>query len=1076
MRRIPALIVCFAACVSFAQSAPTPPDQYRDEALIWEHYDTTIRMHADGTGDRTLRVTARLQSEGAVRQFSVIQVGFASAYETASIDYLRVHKPDGTIVETPVADAIEMPAPVTTVAPLYSDLKVKQLPVRSLSAGDVIDYQLRTVRTKAEVPDQFWGAEHFLRDAGVVLSQTLTLEVPANTYVQVWDPNHPTTPKQHDGVRTYSWSTSQLSSTGSAKKQASQESAVQKISDPDEDAEGRKLPSVAWTTFHGWAEVGNWYRGLALPRSAPTPAIVSRANELTKDAKSPEEQVRALYDFVSAHTRYVGIDFGVGHYQPHAAEEVMAYQYGDCKDKDTLLEALLRAKGFTTAPALIGVGITPVPDLPSPALFNHVITTVDLPSGRIWLDSTPGFAPFRLLVAPIRDQQALVVPASATASLERTPADPPFPYFERFEAVASLDKDGLLKSHMDLSIRSDNELAFRFLLQRAAPAQWNEAMQSVSQAMGFQGTVSNTDFRQKEPAGPLQISYDYTRPSFADWDHRRILPLFPVLEINIIDKDKAPDHDIDQGWPRKLTAVTRIKLPERYKATLPDLIHVDRSYATFDQTYRMEQGDLVVERTFAVLKRKVPKAEWQDYYAFTKDIGAENGEKYISLNARPQENINPGTPRFAASEALATARQEETQGDWESARKTLNNLKAVDPSYPNLMSMLGVIANHDGKTSDAIQDYENELTNHPNAPTTTIGQLANLYLSQHRYKDEETLLRRYEDRNDDYIYSLLVNAQIRSGDNAAALATLQDIMATHPDDTTFQGMLAGLLHQSHRDTEAIAIAKKWLASDDPKMINSGAYLLSEMNLELPLAEANSRRAIEMMETASAQRSLQDVDDRAFFQTDVLVFAWNTLGWILFQENKPLEAEPYLRAAWFNRTDMSVGNQLAQVLEALGKPSEALAMNQLALATDDKTGNIDNRAEVERNVERLQKAGASSTMVDARQALDRIHTFQIAKAADFEGSGVFKIVIAENRIAGNSLVDGPPEMSSLATAFDQLKLPGVLPPGSKAHLFRGGNLYCGSGGSTCQLRLTPSIEFSAARPHVKRKDAALLDQR
>jgi transglutaminase-like putative cysteine protease len=31
--------------------------------------------------------------------------------------------------------------------------------------------------------------------------------------------------------------------------------------------------------------------------------------------------------------------------------------YGDCKDKDTLLEALLRAKGFQPAPAMIGADI-----------------------------------------------------------------------------------------------------------------------------------------------------------------------------------------------------------------------------------------------------------------------------------------------------------------------------------------------------------------------------------------------------------------------------------------------------------------------------------------------------------------------------------------------------------------------------------------------------------------------------------------------------------------------------------------------------------------------------------------------
>ena len=244
MTQLCASLACLAlvsAAVSCAQQIPAVQSaQFPSEPLVWEHYDTAIHMRADGTGDSTLHVAARLQSEGAGRQFSVIQVGFASAYETGSIDYLRVHKPDGTtIIETPAADAIEMPSPVSTAAPLYSDLKQKQLPVRSLAVGDVIEYQLRTVRTKSEVPGQFWGSEHFLRDAGVVLAETLTLEVPVNTYVQVWDPNHPATPSDHDKVRTYFWSTSQLTHTGPVN------GTKAKVADPDEDSEGRKLPSVA---------------------------------------------------------------------------------------------------------------------------------------------------------------------------------------------------------------------------------------------------------------------------------------------------------------------------------------------------------------------------------------------------------------------------------------------------------------------------------------------------------------------------------------------------------------------------------------------------------------------------------------------------------------------------------------------------------------------------------------------------------------------------------------------------------------------------------------------------------------
>ena len=37
--------------------------------------------------------------------------------------------------------------------------------------------------------------------------------------------------------------------------------------------------------------------------------------------------------------------FGIGGYQPHRAEEIFANRYGDCKDKVTLLSAMLREIG-----------------------------------------------------------------------------------------------------------------------------------------------------------------------------------------------------------------------------------------------------------------------------------------------------------------------------------------------------------------------------------------------------------------------------------------------------------------------------------------------------------------------------------------------------------------------------------------------------------------------------------------------------------------------------------------------------------------------------------------------------------
>jgi hypothetical protein len=562
----------------------------------------------------------------------VLSASYASAFESTQITLLRVHKPDGTTVDTPTDNAIEMSAEITRDAPLYSDLKEKHLPVRSLSVGDVLEYEVHTLIEKPQAPDQFWGAYHFTPPGSmIVLQEVLNLEVPKDKYVRVWCPNHKPTVTEHDAVRSYSWNVAQL--VPPPKTSGGNDSAKAKPpKDPDKDDEGRKLPSVAWTTFRTWAEVGAWYKALALPRAQPAEALRSRAEEITKDAKTPEDQVRAIYEFVSSKYRYVGIDFGVGRYHPHDATEVMANQYGDCKDKDTLLEALLRSRGFVTAPALIGAGIAMVSDVPSPAMFNHVITTVDLAPGRIWLDSTPGVGPFRYLSSVIRDQTALLIPASGTAALVKTPASGPYPFTQRFEATATLDGEGKLSSRMSATYHDDSELLLRTLARSAGPADWDKASQLISAALGFGGKTSNSDFKNiGDLSLPIVLTYDYQRHPFGDWNHRRIVPLLPTTEFPWFDSENiVPTDDIELGAPRTMVAISRIRVPERYGAELPRSIHVKTDFATFDKTYRFDGKEIVVERAITILKNKVPGSDWKAYQNFTRNISLE-GEAWIQL-------------------------------------------------------------------------------------------------------------------------------------------------------------------------------------------------------------------------------------------------------------------------------------------------------------------------------------------------------------------------------------------------------------------------------------------------------------
>jgi transglutaminase-like putative cysteine protease len=153
----------------------------------------------------------------------------------------------------------------------------------------------------------------------------------------------------------------------------------------DSETAQSKTPPIAWTTFPSWEAVGDWYRGLIAGRDAATPAVKAKADEITANAKTDTDKVRALYEYVSTHNHYIGIDFGIGRYQPHTAAEVLTNQYGDCKDKHTLLSALLRAEGFQVSAVLIGAGIEMNEKVPMPAAFNHLITQVQVEHEKVWL-------------------------------------------------------------------------------------------------------------------------------------------------------------------------------------------------------------------------------------------------------------------------------------------------------------------------------------------------------------------------------------------------------------------------------------------------------------------------------------------------------------------------------------------------------------------------------------------------------------------------------------------------------------------------------------------------------------------
>ncbi len=1052
------LLLLLSALSAFAQPKPAPTlltGSYAGEALIVEQSDTSFHYNADGTGEQQIHLRIKVQSEAGARQFSVLSVAYAAATQGARFENIRVIHPDGTYLETAASDAVDMPAPVTQQAPLYSDLKMLQLPVRGLRSGDTLEYRVSIKRKNAESPSQFWDSFYFAKNV-VVLAQTLTLDVPDGKYVQVWSPTVKPSVSVNGGRRIYHWTGSQLKPTTVDPKKA----------EPVAAAIDNK-PAAAWTTFHSWQEVGDWYRALSAPRAAATDALRAQAEEITHDAKTPEAQVQAVYSFVATHIRYVGIDFGIGRYEPHAAAEVLANQYGDCKDKDTLLEALLHAKGFTTAPALIGVNVDMVPELPSPGLFNHVITTVKLPSGEIWMDSTPELEPFRLLVRPLRDKQALVIPASGAVSLERTPAQPPFPFLDQFQATATLKADGELNGHVDINDRSDSEIILRTIARNVAPAQWDQGTQYLANLLGFSGTTSNSQFAHADDLSiPMHVSYDYTRKPFGDWATFRIVPLFPTITLPEAP-DELPSAEIDLGSLRTDIAISSIRTPPGFGADLPDAIHEKTKFATFDKTYTFTAGELVAKRTVVVLQSKLPAASWKDYKKFADDVllGQETFIQLISPSANDgAQPPKAGENNPAAAQLIAQVAALEGHSDWAAALKKLDEVKAIQPAQPYLWSNYGFIAARQNKAEDAKKDFRHELDLHPDESFVVLYYANYLHWRQ---EDQEalTLLRASFNSHPSDATLAIALALIQSESSLPdAIATLRRGVAASPDNHGISIALASYLIRDKQKEEAAAILKKELSqADDPGSLNDASYLLSQTGSDLSLAEQAARKALDKLDSQSGQAAIGEANTQSFQQSALLVATWDTLGYILLQENRVEDARNYLEAAWGNRQAAAVGAHYGEALEKLGKPAAALRVYELTPVPSASGPPSAEVQQIEDGIQRLKKKGIKSTVNgDAAKTLQDMRSFPLVlpAAQPAYAFAIYRLQFSATAPLDVLRVGGAPSLDSAAGAIRQLHLPTLVPVHSGARILRDAVVTCSAGQKKCYFVLMPMGSIDA----------------
>lgn len=1043
-----------------SKKTSSTPD-YSKESFIVNSTVARIRFASDGTSVRTQSESVKILSEAGVKAWGVLQFPYASENEHVDVHYVHVKKADGTTVATPAANALDLPSDVTRSAPMYSDLKQKQIPVKALGVGDTLEFEVTYAQDKPLVPGQFWFSYTFGRNF-VVLNEVLEVRFPREKQPKFANADLKPVVADEGADRVYTWTTKNTEPT--------------KPDGPDAQEDEAKKPSVQISTFATWQQVGEWYSKLAESQAKVTPEIQTKADALVKGVPPGTARIQAIYDFVSVHIHYIGLSFGVGRYQPHTATDVLENEYGDCKDKHTLLAALLKAEGIEAWPVLISTSEKIDEDVPSPSQFDHLITI--LPQGKqyLWLDSTPEIAPYGMLLSNLRDKQALVVSPTTAPFLLKTPVDPPFPSEDRLSMKGTLDNEGTFQGHGDLTMRSDSEVIYRSIFHASARAKWQDLVQAISYRLGFGGEVSNVQIDDPDQTRqPFHLSWDYQRKKYGDWDNRQISPPTGGIPINFINEEKKPKSPIQVGFAGTTTYIAEVTLPPGSSLDAPGDVDLKTPFAEYHAKYSVTNNKFLTERRLTVLKKEVSTADWQSYVSFQKELTQDYNR--MSTVATAGATSSPSTNAKDIGEAadlIQTAMQSCQAQELIQCEDQLDKVKKLNPHQTNLNSSYGSLYLAQGRMSAGFDAFRAELKEHPDN-LRVARWFAQMLVRTHNDSDAIDIYRiilktvpEDLDANSEVARMLVAQENWKE-----AQPVLEKVIKLRPDNAQVQ-MWYGLscIHNGKEAEGLDALKTAAGQTSDPTALASIASAMASTGKSVDLAETIAKSAVISLEDQTSDLNLADISNAQLKKMTDLAQTWNSMSLTAFKAGHLDVAEKYAEAAWVLAQEPSAADRLAQIYEKQGKTIQALETYKLAKAKAyPPVPGIDDRIQ---SLEKHLGHGVPDVQASRLQDLRMVH---LPRGKPLSASGDFLIMFSGGKVSDVKMLNGDANIVPYTDLLKQAKFNIAFPDEGREHVIRQGILSCSIYDPNCMfLMMLPADASTESHTYVPKGAIKTIIQR
>jgi predicted transglutaminase-like cysteine proteinase len=596
--------------VKAAAATPLPafPNNPRGVILFDE---TTTTVSASGEIRSTQRTVWKVLTT-AGRDLATVAVHADAEARLKSLRGWSI-APNGDELQSGDRDTIESSA---VPGELYSDQKLVLLRIPGAEPGSIIAAECER-RGRPYVLQDLWTLQS---DVPAIISRYSLVLPDGWSHDEKWFNSAGVAPRQTGGVIVW-----EMRNVAALKDEPHRPAAIAarmsvNLIPPREQVAGK--------THRTWDDVAGWYNTLTAGSALATPAMAAKAHELTAGKTSVFDKVAAIGAFTQHDIRYVAIEIGIGGYQPHHAADVFTNHYGDCKDKVTLMRAMLREAGVPSNYVLASTQRRTVePSFASVGGFNHVVIAVPLGAGAptlpavidhprlgklLLFDPTDESTPIGSIPEYLQNNELLVVGPEGGTVIHIAPAQPEENRLT-VSAKFALGSDGALRGGVRETRSGSIASEWRSWLHGKTEA---ERLSALHDRLGLHLTqfemngfvIENLNDTSRD----LIFNYEIVAPQYAKKAGALVLLRPRVLgekAETVIDlKDRS--YDYETNGPSLQIDDVEIALPEGLALDeLPPEVQVKASGFLYRSGTTAAKNVLRYHREYRVERFDVPRAE-----------------------------------------------------------------------------------------------------------------------------------------------------------------------------------------------------------------------------------------------------------------------------------------------------------------------------------------------------------------------------------------------------------------------------------------------------------------------------------